>query len=171
MPNLGGAFRDSINHIQTSHTVMMCSDLETDPDTVRDLIKFSNKYPDQIIQASRWIDGTNFYGYGKFKVLLNYIFQKLFSFLYKTDCSDMTYGFRIIPSYLLKRFSWEMTDHSFVFEVLLKPLISNIKIYSIKTKWEKRKEGKSHNTSINYLKYLFIGIIIFIRFKLKKKVF
>ncbi len=164
-PKLGGAFRDAIKHIRSSHCIIMCSDLETDPNTVKKLILTSRKNPDNIIQASRWVGNNNFYNYGIIKVVMNYFFQKIFSFLFNVDCSDLTFGFRIIPTILLGSYKWEMNDHSFVFESNLRPIISGVKIETIKTKWKKRIEGEGHNQIMNYYKYLFIGLKLFVKYK------
>jgi len=165
-PKLGGAFRDAIKYIKSSHCIIMCSDLETDPKTVRKLIIQSRRSPNYIIQASRWIGKNNFYNYGIIKVVMNFFFQKIFSFLFRVNCSDLTFGFRILPTILLKSFKWEMNDHSFVFESNLKPIISGTKIRTIKTKWKKRIEGEGHNQIFNYYKYLFIGIKLFVKYKM-----
>jgi len=156
-PKLGGAFRDAIKHIRSSHCVIMCSDLETDPNTVKKLISTSKKNPKKIIQASRWIGKNNFYNYGIIKVFMNFIFQKVFSYLFNVNCSDLTFGFRILPTIIVRSFKWEMNDHSFVFESNLRPILSGVGIKTIKTKWKKRIEGEGHNQIMNYYKYLFIG--------------
>ena len=99
---------------------------------------------------------------------MNFIFQKIFSYLFNVNCSDLTFGFRILPTILVKSFKWEMNDHSFVFESNLKPIISGVEIKTIKTKWKKRIEGEGHNQIMNYYKYLFIGLKLFVKYKIFK---
>ena len=49
--------------------------METNPYDVKKMILLSNKNPNSIITANRWLNGINFSGYNKIKLLLNYIFQ------------------------------------------------------------------------------------------------
>jgi hypothetical protein len=168
-PKLGGALIDAINLIKTSHSVIMSSDLETDPSTVKEMIKYSKKNPEYIIQASRW-DGNknNFNDYGLIKMIFNYFFQRIFSLIYKVDCNDLTFGFRLLPSIYLKKEKWEMYDHSFLLESILKPIMRGAKIITINSKWKKRIEGKSYNQFSNYFRYVYIGIWIYLSYKKKK---
>ena len=158
-PNLGGAMIDAFNSkIKSSHTVMMSSDLETDPLLLKKMIKQSMLFPNSIITASRWTDKSIIHDYGILKKNLNFIFQKFFSILYRTNCNDLTYGYRIFPTKLIKKISWKMHNHSFLFETLIKPLKLNINVIQITSGWKKRIEGKSHNNIFNYFWYFYVGI-------------
>lgn len=164
-PNLGGAMIDAFNsEIKSSHTIMMSSDLETDPLLLKKMIKQSILHPNSIITATRWTDKSIFQDYGILKKILNFIFQKIFSKLYRTNCNDLTYGYRIFPTKLVKKISWQRFDHSFLFESLIKPLKLNINVIQVTSSWKKRIEGKSHNNIVNYIWYFYIGIkVIFMR--------
>jgi|TARA_B110000483_G_C18188216_1_gene539836 hypothetical protein len=165
-PKLGGAFIDSMKLIKTSHSIIMSSDLETDPYTVKKMILLSKKYPRHIIQASRWNGNkNNFNDYGSIKLVFNYVFQKIFSILYKVNCNDLTFGYRLLPSIYLKKEKWVMNDHSFLLECVLKPIMRGAKIITISSNWKKRIEGKSYNQFSNYFRYLYIGILIFLTYK------
>ena len=63
LPFLGGAMRDAFGEAKGSHTIMMASDLETDPHTVKNLILEAKNNPDWIITTSRWIESGSFNGY------------------------------------------------------------------------------------------------------------
>lgn len=168
-PKLGGALIDGINLIKTSHAIIMSSDLETDPSTVKKMIKFSKKNPKYIIQASRWHGyNNNFSDYGLIKMVFNYFFQKIFSLIYNVNCNDLTFGFRLMPSFYLKKEKWEMLDHSFLLESILKPIMKGAQIISVNSKWKKRIEGKSYNQFSNYFRYVYIGIWIYLKYRKKK---
>jgi hypothetical protein len=168
-PKLGGALIDGINSIKTSHSIIMSSDLETDPFTVKNMIKYSKKNPECIIQASRWNGNkNNFNDYGLIKMIFNYFFQRIFSLIYNVKCNDLTFGFRLLPSLYLKEEKWEMNDHSFLLESVLKPIMRGAKIITINSKWKKRIEGKSYNQFSNYFRYVYIGIWIYLSYKKKK---
>jgi hypothetical protein len=155
---LGGAMQDAFKQINTSHCLMMSSDLETDPYSVKKMIKFSKKNPDKIITASRWIKKKQFKNYGQIKIFANYIFQSIFSFLYRVKCTDLTFGFRIFPANVIKKIKWEMINHSFLFESIIKPIKKGVGVVEIDSSWKKRKEGKTNNIFMNYFWYVYIGI-------------
>ena len=157
LPFLGGAIRNGFEHVFTSHCLMMSSDLETDPQTVKSMVKLIAISPQSIITATRWFRDNDFNNYGLLKKNLNYIFQKLFSFMYQTKLSDLTFGYRLFPTKLVKKINWEMYDHSFLFETIIKPLKMKINIIEVSSPWHKRIEGVSSNMTLNYIKYFYIG--------------
>ncbi len=158
LPFLGGALRDAFSHALGSHILMMASDLETPPDKVKDFISESKKYPDRIITGSRWIKGGGFYGYGKLKYFLNFLFQKLFSVLYFTDLTDMTYGYRLFPVNIVQQIRWEELKHPFLLETIIKPLRLGIKVVEVPVAWKARTEGGSKNTFLRNFLYFGIGL-------------
>ncbi len=158
LPFLGGAIRDAFLLSRGSHVIMMASDLETDPETAASFISESKNSPEHIITGSRWIEGGGFEKYNFLKWILNWMFQKFFSALYGTALSDMTYGYRIFPTELVKSIEWEELQHSFLFETILKPLQLGIQVKEIPCFWRARKEGKSQNSFFQYFGYFKIGI-------------
>ncbi len=156
-PFLGGAIRDAFDVAIGSHVVIMASDLETDPKTVKELIAFSKKDPQAIITASRWMNNS-FYGYGKMKYIANYAFQKIFSVLYGARLSDMTFGFRIFPSSLMKSIQWTETRHAFLFETMIKPLRLGIRVIEVPSTWTARPEGVTHASLFETAYYVRVGI-------------
>jgi hypothetical protein len=170
--SVGGAFQDSFIKVNTTHCLIMSSDFETNPISVKKMIKFSQINPRKIITASRWKKkgggggnkNNKFLGYGYFKILANFIFQKFFSFLYRVNCTDLTFGFRIFPTKLLKIIKWEMTNHSFFFETIIKPIKIGVEVLEVETNWKKRDEGVSSNYFTNYFYYLYIGFkVLFLK--------
>jgi len=145
-PFLGGAMRDAFEWAQGTHILMMASDLETDPSTVKELISRAKDGFD-IVTATRWKRGAQgFVGYSRTKYLLNWIFQKSFGIFYGTELSDLTYGFRIFRADLLKKIAWEELRHPFLLETILKPLRLGARVAEIPTSWHARTEGESHNS-------------------------
>ena len=113
--------------------------------------------PECIITATRWKKNNLFEEYGFIKKYFNYFFQIFFSFLYQTNLSELTFGFRIFPINIIKNINWEMYDHSFLLETILKPIKMKVKIIEVTSNWKKRSEGVSNNELINYLKYFYIA--------------
>tara|TARA_A100001035_G_C27786978_1_gene504940 strand:- start:2030 stop:2737 length:708 start_codon:yes stop_codon:yes gene_type:complete len=159
---LGGAYIDGINISESTHILIMSSDLETDPHLVNKMIKESKENKDRIICTSRWKLKKSFKNYGIIKTFLNKIFQSLINVLFNFKLTDYTYGFRIYPTKCLKEFNWKMRNHSFFLEIILLPLKKGYQAIELPAKWNKRKEGISNNKIIYYLSY-FKVILLFIK--------
>lgn len=157
-PFLGGATQDAFDFATGSHVLMMASDLETPPDRVKEYVAQGRAHPNAIITGSRWIKGGGFEGYSKLKWFLNFIFQKSFSIMYMTHLSDMTYGFRLIPTALVKAIRWEETRHPFLFETLVKPLRLGVEVIELPITWRAREEGVSNNPFMRNFEYFRIGL-------------
>ena len=67
------------------------------------MLKKSINFPNHIIQASRWESNNSFNEYGMLKEFLNFIFQKMFSYLFNIKCNDLTFGFRILPQRQIRK--------------------------------------------------------------------
>lgn len=153
LPFAGGAVQDGIKLARGSHLVMMSADMETDPKLIREFIELSKKFPDRIITASRWKKGGSFSGYSKIKLICNYIFEKSIALFYFSTLSDMTFGYRIFPSKLMKGIKWEELKHPFFLETALKPLRLGVKFMEVPAKWKARTEGESVNGFFANFKY------------------
>lgn len=157
LPFLGGAMREAFDLATGSHTVMMASDLETDPACVPQLIALAKQHPDAIVTASRW-RGGGFIGYSRVKLVANWAFQKMFSALYQVPLSDMTYGFRIFPTRLIQAIRWDELRHPFLFETMVKPLRLGVRVFEIPAVWRARPDGESQNTFLRNFEYLRTGM-------------
>jgi glycosyltransferase involved in cell wall biosynthesis len=157
LPFLGGALRDAFDVARGSHVIIMGSDLETNPDDVHNLIEEEQKAPASIVTTSRWIRGGEFHGYSPIKLLCNWIFQRIFSLLYFTRLTDMTFGFRIMPTALAQAIRWEEVRHPFNLENIIKPLRLGIPASEIPTIWHPRIEGESQNPFFRNFEYFRIG--------------
>lgn len=168
-PFVGGAIRDGFDLAQYSHVVMMSSDLETDPALVQTLIMMAKAHPDDITTASRWIEGGKFEGYSQVKLVANYIFQKMFSLLYGTRLTDLTYAYRIFPRSLVRGIQWQELKHPFFLETAIKPLRLGVSICEIPAVWRARTEGESVNPFLANFTYFRIAIST--RFCRKSRIF
>ena len=168
MPFIGGALQEAFKLARGSHVIMMASDLETDPNLVPLLIEKSKIFPNNIVTVTRWKFGGGFKNYSKIKLFANWLFQKIFSLLYWTNLSDMTYAFRIYPVDVIKKINWQELKHPFLFETIIKPLRIGVKVIEIPGIWEARTEGVSQNTFLRNFEYFKIGIKV--RFISKSKI-
>jgi glycosyltransferase involved in cell wall biosynthesis len=158
LPFLGGAIREAFDLAEGSHVIMMASDLETNPHDVSRLIRESRNNPNALVTASRWQKGGKFQGYSTAKLIANWIFQNFFSLLYGTKLSDMTFGYRIFPTTLVKSINWEELRHPFLFETLIKPLRLGVPVIEIASVWKAREEGESQNSFFRNFVYFRTGI-------------
>ena len=158
---IGGAIKVSIQNIKETHFVMMASDLETNPNDIKKLIKSSLKHPDKIILANRWLERNSFKGYNPIKLILNKLFQLFFNFLYSISLSDLTFGYRIYPSKLLKKFKLREKRHPILLETILIPIKLRKNFVQIPSKWNSRKEGTTNNSFFRNFAYVLTGFRIF----------
>ena len=165
-PYLGGAMQDAFERAKGTHVLMMASDLETDPRTVKDLIAKAGEGYD-IVTATRWTNRGGFHGYDPLKYVLNWTFQNGFRWLYRTSLSDLTYGFRIFKSEWVRGIAWEELRHAFLLETILKPLRLGARVVEVPTVWRSRSEGESHNTF--WLNFLYFRIALKTRFRKRRE--
>lgn len=156
LPFVGGAIREGFVRATGDYTVLMASDLETDPHTVKDLIKTINKGYD-IVCTTRW-HGGSFEGYNGLKYILNKVFQTVFRVLYGTKLTDLTFAYRIYKTEILKNIRWEELRHPFLFETIIKPLRLGYNITEVSSNWKAREEGVSQNTFMRNFEYFRIGL-------------
>ena len=155
---LGGAMREAFDLARGTHTIMMASDLETDPALVPRLIAEARAHPAAIVTVTRWHTEGRFENYSRVKLVANWTFQKLFSVLYWTKLTDMTYAYRIFPTKLLQAIKWEELRHPLLFETVIKPLRLGVKVIEIPGIWRARTEGESQNTFGRNFEYFRIGL-------------
>lgn len=165
-PYLGGALQDAFAWAEAPYVLLMASDLETDPHTVKLLIAEAQAGEDgtgwDIVATTRWCKGGSFNGYNHLKYVFNWVFQKLIGTLFGTPLSDLTYGFRIYRTSVLRNLRWEELRHPFLLECLLRPLRLGATATEIPVRWEARREGVSHNPF--WRNFLYLRIALKVRF-------
>jgi hypothetical protein len=157
LPHFGGAVRTAFGISTGSHTILMAPDLETKPEDAPVLVAAAKANPGAVITASRW-RGGGFHGYSPIKLVANWLFQRAFALLYLTNLSDMTFGYRILPTHLTKTIRWEELRHPFVLETIVKPLRLGVPVVEVPTSWTARVEGESVNTFMRTFEYFRPGL-------------
>lgn len=156
-PRLGGALQDAFVRAKGEYTVLMASDLETDPAALPAMLAALDKGAD-IAATSRWKGGAGFKGYHPGKLVLNYLFQLGFRLLYWTNLTDMTYAYRAYRTEILTSIRWEETKFSFLFESIVKPLRLGYTVVEIPAPWKARTEGVSHASASEIVDYARVGL-------------
>lgn len=157
LPFLGGAMREAFEVASGSHVLMMASDLETDPALVKGMIAAEREAPNGVVTMTRWTGG-GFSGYSPLKLVLNWIFQRMFIAMYRVDLTDMTYAYRLMPASLVKAIDWQELRHPFLLETILKPLRLGVAITELPAAWKARTEGMSHNPFSQNFVYFRTGL-------------
>lgn len=161
---VGNAYKEGFEFANSNFVIMMSSDLETNPELVKVLIREICESKADIVVVSRWKNKGQFHGYGRIKLFANWTFQQLTRVLFGTRLTDLTYAFRIYKKSILKSSTfWIETKHGFFLESVLHPLKNGAEIREISGEWSVRPEGQSHLNKWDYLTYL--KVLIRIRFQ------
>jgi len=118
----GIAYRQGFKEAQGTHILMIDSDGEMDVTTVPLMIKKLNETNSSIVIASRYVKGGGLVGYAIYKSIVNPIFHLIFKFLFSTKVKDLTCGFKIIKTELIKKYNWVAKYQDIAFETTLRPL-------------------------------------------------
>lgn len=161
-PYLGGALQDAYEWATGSHILLMASDLETPPHDAKRLIAESRKGWD-IVATTRWRGGGGFRGYNPVKYVANWMFQKIIGALFRTNLTDLTFGYRIYRAEVLRNHEWCEFRHPFLLECLLRPLRRGATATEIPVFWEPRREGESHNPFWRNFLYFRIAVRLWFR--------
>ncbi len=167
-PFFGNALQEALLLAKGSHVVTAAADMDMDPYAVCKFIEKSKISPESIIAASRWMPDGGFHGYKKFMLALNYVFQKTLDVLFLTKLTDMTYGFRLYPTDLVKSINWEEAKHPFALETCLKPLRLGVNFIEVPATWNVRTEGTSEISFFKYFRYF--KTVFHVRFMKKDEI-
>ena len=154
LPFLGGALREGFAEARGDFIMLMASDLETDPNVIPRFLERMKTGDWDIVAGSRWMEGGGFEGYSRLKLALNFLFQRFFRVLYRTNLTDLTYAYRLYRRSALEGIVWEELRHPFLLECLLKPLRRGARVIEVPCTWRLRREGQSANTFLQTFRYL-----------------
>jgi len=150
---IGWAYREAIPHITGTHALIMSSDLETNPEDAASMVRKAEETGADIVCASRWMRGGGFQGYSPLKLVLNYGYNLIFRLLYRTSIHDITFGYKLIRTEVLRQVNWEYGTHEFCAELLLRPLRLGYKAAEVPTRWVKRPSGDSKMTFMRNFRF------------------
>jgi len=160
LPRLGGAMREAFEQSAGSHVMLMAADLETDPESIPQLIERMQEGRWDIVAASRWLPGGGFEGYGRLRTVLNWLFQRSLRVLYRTGLTDLTFAYRLYRREVLTGIAWQELGHPFLLECLLKPLRLGARVTEVPCRWRRRSEGTSAGGLRQMLAYVPLALRI-----------
>jgi dolichol-phosphate mannosyltransferase len=153
-PGIGWAYREGMQAATGNYVALMAADLETEPAAVDRMVdKILQTGCDGVI-ANRWLPGGGFTNYDSIKLVLNWIFQKMFMLLFWTNIGDLTFGFKILSKKVTDSIEWQGTMHEICIETTVKPIKQGFRIKQIASVWVGRKEGRSVNTFLKNFRYV-----------------
>jgi dolichol-phosphate mannosyltransferase len=153
-PGIGWAYREGMQAATGNYVALMAADLETEPAAVDRMVdKILQTGCDGVI-ANRWLPGGGFTNYDPIKLVLNWIFQKMFMLLFWTNIGDLTFGFKILSKKVTDSIEWQGTMHEICIETTVKPIKQGFRIKQVASVWVGRKEGRSVNTFLKNFRYV-----------------
>jgi dolichol-phosphate mannosyltransferase len=162
-PGVGRAFREGYRRVQGNVVLSMDSDGEMELVTIPRMITEMASGQYGLVAGSRWLPGGGFVGYSPAKRWLNWGFQQLFRVVFRTKLHDLTYGFKLIRSELIRGITWEATYQEIGCETTLKPLWLGVAASEVATTWRARTEGRSTNNFGRNFRYVGMAIKVLTR--------
>ncbi|HKM54949.1 MAG TPA: glycosyltransferase, partial [Isosphaeraceae bacterium] len=162
-PGVGRAFREGYARIKGNVVLSMDSDGEMELETIPRMIAEMARSNVGLVVGSRWLPGGGFVGYSPSKRWLNWGFQQVFRILFRTPIHDLTYGFKLMRTELVRNIAWEATLHEIGRETTLKPIHLGVPVAEVPTTWRARVEGRSSNNFLRNFRYVGMALSILLK--------
>ncbi len=161
-PGVGFAYREGIAAAEGDLLLLMDTDGEFDPETVPKLLGRWRETGADLVVGSRFAPGGGVEGYDPAKYVLNRTYQLLFRLLYRTRIHDLTFGFKLGRTEVLRSLPLTSQFQEIGAEVTLRCLKGGFRVEEVPTVWRARTAGASTNPLRRNLKYawLALGILL-----------
>src|SRR5271157_5126229 len=110
-PGIGWAYREGMQAATGNFVALMAGDLETEPAAVDRMVQRGVETGCDGVIANRWLPGGKFTNYDPLKLVLNWIFQRIFRVLFWTRIGDFTFGLKLLSKEVADALEWEGTTH------------------------------------------------------------
>ena len=162
-PGLGYALREAFELVRGTHVQILYADCESDPEAIPAFIHKARETGADMVVGSRWMPGGKVYNYPPVRYFFNRAYQQFFRILFHTHVHDLTFGYNLIKTSVLRNVLWQSKKHEIATEMVLKALKLGCHLEEIPVTWKRRNEGKSKLVLIRYLYYPFMALSILIR--------
>ena len=166
-PFVGGAIRDGFDNADSSHIMLLPSDLAISLDCVAKMIENCKRFPDVISKTSRWMYKDGFHNYNKTRKIFNKVAQIFLRILYAEKLTDFTSPVQTAPAEAYEKSEWKELNFPFLLEMVLVPLRLGYTFSEIPVECFERQEGFSRNSARQTALYLKTAIRV--RFTPKSK--
>lgn len=163
------AFAEIPTLCETSHFVIMASDGEMDPATLKNFIEIAKKKPYSIICGAKWNSESVVEGHAFHRKLGSRFLDTFAAAVFGVKATDLFSIFQIYPAQLYKDMNFK-NPRNFVCDYTLKPLRFGVEYIEIPTVY-KHEKGRKNNWS--FFKLLVLAVfycfnVLRIRFTPKK---
>ena len=164
MPGLSCGIFELSHLINSSHFLIIGSDLEMDPCSVPAMIETSKQHPDAIVCASKFQKGSHRENYGWLHYLCNRAVNTAVELILQIKGTELISTFQIYPLDLYRKMRFTVPQRTF-YEYTIRPLSTGAEYIEIPTNYKRRKEGASN---FNLRRYIHLGTT-FIRTALSER--
>ncbi len=158
---LGCAIREGMESVNGTHMIFWPADDGMETASFPEMVALSKLNPDAIVTVSRWLKKDGMSDYGKIRKMVNFISQKMFAFLYRSDLTDFTNPTQIAPVALYRKIRWQGKGFDLIPEMIFKPLKIGCRFIEVPCKNLKRQEGSSNSRFLELVKYYYVILKIF----------
>lgn len=137
----GLALRSGFAHTRADYVLTMDADLSHSPQFIEDMYRRRNDA--DVIIASRYVDGGD-YDMPLARAVLSRILNALFARGLGLSVKDMSSGFRLYRSSVLRSLDLENHDFAILQEMLVKAYCEGFRIQEVPFSYRPRRSGKSH---------------------------
>ncbi len=163
------AFFELPQYCETSHFVVMASDGEMNPVTLKDFVKIAKEKPYSIICGAKWNKDSVVEGHMLHRKIGSRLLDTFAAAVFGMEATDLFSIYQIYPTQLYKDMNFRRPRH-FICEFTLKPLRYGVEYIEIPTVY-KQEKGRKTNWPFHRLLILavFYSInVLRIRFTPKK---
>ena len=164
MPGLSPAIFELAQFVNSSHFLIIGSDLEMNPLTVPAMIETAKQHPNAIVCASKFQEGARRENYGHLHYLCNRVVNTAVELILHIKGTELISTFQIYPLDLYKNMHFTNPKRTF-YEYTIRPLSMGAEYIEIPTSYKRREEGASN---FNPRKYIDLGVT-FIRTALSER--
>ena len=151
---IGGAIQDGFDAADTSHIMILPSDLAIGLDCVPEMIRRAKLAPDVISKTSRWANKDSFHNYSGVRKTFNGLSQIFLGVLYGNTLTDYTNPVQTAPTEIYKSSVWKELSFPFLLEMVIVPLRRGYSFEEFAVECYGREEGRSKNSAIKTAMYL-----------------
>jgi hypothetical protein len=153
--------------VNSSHFLMMFSDLANDAASIPAMTEQAKRYPDAVICASKWVKGSEIHGYGFLRMLCTRAMNTAAALILGSKGKDLFSIFQICPVELVRQM--DLNDPAtFVYDYTLKPIVMGVRYIEIPTRYFERTEEESHYHLGAMLKTGFLFIKTAVRLRIRR---
>ena len=155
---LGSALKTGFNLATGEIIIPFMGDMSDNPN---DIIKFTKKIEDgyDVVCGSRFVSDSSLSDYPFIKLIVNRIYNNLFSLLFNLKINDISNAFKAYRKKIIKTVRPISDGFEITSEIVLKAHINGFKIGQIPVSWqESRVKRKSKFGSFSSLSFLFFKL-------------